>query len=92
MRQSNTVADIPIATRKSEAMLNGRQLTEYKKFRRELKEWLGTEGKNMRRGYGFSESVIRTTMYRLDAFHRWVWMQSDVIQPTSFTHRRSRGR
>ena len=59
------MTDIPITTQKSEKMLNGKQLTECKQFRRDLKEWLETEGKKTRRGCGFTPTTVRNTMYRL---------------------------
>jgi integrase len=66
---------VPLVTDKSREYLNPRQEVDYREFRRNLAEWLHTEGKNPGKIEGYSQSVVETTMNRLDLFFRFVWDQ-----------------
>lgn len=64
---------IPLVTEKSREYLNPRQEIDYREFRRSLAEWLDYQGKNPSKADGYSDSVVKTTMNRLDLFFRFIW-------------------
>lgn len=66
---------VPLVTEKSREYLNPRQEIDYREFRRSLAEWLDYQGKNPGKADGYSDSVVKTTMNRLDLFFRFIWDQ-----------------
>ncbi|ESS05703.1 MAG: site-specific recombinase XerD [uncultured archaeon A07HB70] len=71
----NKYRGVPLVTDKSREYLNPRQEVDYREFRRNLAEWLYNVGKNPGKAEGYSDSVVQTTMNRLDLFFRYVWDQ-----------------
>ena len=71
----NKFREVPLVTEKSRDYLNPRQEVDYREFRRSLAEYLYTEGKDPDKIEGYSNTVVKTTMSRLDIFFRYVWDQ-----------------
>lgn len=67
----------PIATSKTEAQLNKKQLLDYREQRRAFLEWLTALGKDPEHALGYSQATVRRTAYRTDQFNRWVWGEAD---------------
>jgi len=69
----NKVDGIPLVTEEARDHLNPKQEIAYREHRRELAEWLLNLGKNPQKAEGYSRSVVKTKMNRLDLFYRFVW-------------------
>lgn len=71
--EDNKYRGIPLVSDAAREYLNPRQEITYKEHRRELAEWLANFGKNPDKVEGYSPSVVKSRMYHLDLFYRFVW-------------------
>ncbi len=71
----NKYRGIPLVTDKSREYLNPKQEVDYQELRRDIAEFLFTKAKDPDQFEGYSDSVVHTTMNRLDLFFRFVWDQ-----------------
>lgn len=65
--------------------LNPRQSLAYDDHLGDLKDWLGTVGKDPNEYEGYSEKITENYVRRLDQFYRWVWREYDGYT-TRITH------
>lgn len=68
--------DFPIVAEEtidSLADQHARAQTDYESWKRELLEWLLTEGKDPDRLRGYSDRTVRNTSYKTDQIMRWLW-------------------
>jgi len=80
----NKHRDVPLVTEKSREYLNPRQEVDYRELRRNMADFLYTEAKDPDKLEGYSDSVVKSTMNRLDMFFRYVW-DRDQSYTTSIT-------
>lgn len=73
MTNRDAIDDIVLVTEAVEAVLNQRQLMDYRNHREKLIRWMLTLGKDPDRADGYAWDTARQRAYRLDKFYRWVW-------------------
>ena len=71
------IEDIVVVPKKSELMLNQRQLEDYRQFRKQMIKWIVNLGKNPKRAEGYAYDTARQRCYKIDQFYRWIWQQQD---------------
>ena len=57
--------------------LTERQLADYRAYRKELINWLLHLGKNPSKAEGYAVGTVKTRVFRMDKFMRWVWDEED---------------
>nr|WP_233204263.1 hypothetical protein [Halegenticoccus soli] len=70
---TNPLEGISVVPEPSEAVLNQRQLIDYRSQREQCLEWLLTFGKEPERAEGYAYMTVKNRSHRMDAFYRWVW-------------------
>jgi hypothetical protein len=50
---------------------------DYHNFKKPFMEWLLTEGKDLYREEGYSESTVEHTHYKVDEAYRWKWERTE---------------
>jgi len=83
----NKVDGIVLVTESARKHLNPRQEIAFQEHRREIAEWLLALGKNPKKAEGYSYSVAKTRMNRLDLFYRFIWeREGRYIQDLTTDH------
>jgi len=70
---SDELDGIRVVPEPAEKFLNKRQVTDYRSHRESLIRWLLNVGKNPESAEGYERATVKTRVYRMDQFYRWVW-------------------
>jgi len=65
--------DINLVPEPTANRLEPRQQVRYRQYRKRLRDWLHSVGKNPSKAQGYALSTVRTRMTRIDKFLRWIW-------------------
>lgn len=68
---------IRVVTDQSRAVLNERQLLDYRAQREACLKWLLTFGKDPEKVEGYARTTVKARANRMDIFYRWVWQEED---------------
>ena len=81
---TNDYEGIVLVPGPSAAMLNQRQLLDYRDHRRDLIQWHLREGRDPDRAVGYAESTVERRASDIDVWYRWVWERdgSYTTRPT----------
>ncbi len=72
---SDTIDEITIVPDKTRELLNDKQELDYELYQKKLVRWLLNSGKNMEKAEGYSKHTVKTAVYQIDKFHRYVWSE-----------------
>lgn len=72
---SHPIDDITIVPDKTKELLNEKQYVDYQNYQEKLIRWLLSVGKNVDKAEGYSKHTIKTAVYQIDKFHRFVWSE-----------------
>jgi integrase len=73
---TRTLDDITLVPEPTANRLDATERTRYQQYRKRLRDWLDTMGKNPDRAEGYALSTVKTRMARVDKFMRWTWMNA----------------
>lgn len=60
---------------KTKSRLEDRQHTDYQAYMQQMVDWLLNIGKNPDKAQGYSNYTVKTAVYQIDKFHRFIWDQ-----------------
>jgi hypothetical protein len=60
---------------KTKSRLKDRQHTDYQAYMQQMVDWLLNIGKNPDKAQGYSNYTVKTAVYQIDKFHRFIWDQ-----------------